>query len=71
MNGLVLANASAVGEADGEARRHWRSVAFGRCAAGRNPPNCSAPVEFLPHDPPKTSDVLTSILRPARRTLRL
>ena len=33
VNGSVLANASAVGEADGEAR-HWRSVGAWWCAAG-------------------------------------
>ncbi|HQV17735.1 MAG TPA: adenylate/guanylate cyclase domain-containing protein [Gordonia sp. (in: high G+C Gram-positive bacteria)] len=70
VNGSVLANASAVGEADGEAR-HWRSVGA-RVVRGREEPTeLFMPVEFLPHDPPKISDVLTSILRPARRTLRL
>ena len=70
VNGSVLANAPAVHAAEGEAR-HWRSVGS-RVVCGREEATeLFMPVEFLPHDPPSFSDVLSSILRPARRTLRL
>jgi len=70
VNGSVLANAPAVHAAEGEAR-HWRSVGS-RVVRGREEATeLFMPVEFLPHDPPSFSDVLSSILRPARRTLRL